>query len=113
MSTEVAPPPSADEIKRAADELSRVRTEVARVIVGQKYMVERMLSALLADGHLLVEGVPGLAKTTAIKALAGAIHGSFSRVQFTPDLLPADVVGTQVYNPREMVFTTRKGPTTG
>ncbi len=110
MNTEVVPPPSVDEIKRAAEELSRVRTEVARVIVGQKYMVERMLSALLADGHLLVEGVPGLAKTTAIKALAGAIHGSFSRVQFTPDLLPADVVGTQVYNPREMVFTTRKGP---
>jgi len=110
VNTEVVPPPSADEIRLAAEELSRVRAEVARVIVGQKYMVERMLSALLADGHLLVEGVPGLAKTTAIKALAGAIHGSFSRVQFTPDLLPADVVGTQVYNPREMVFSTRKGP---
>jgi MoxR-like ATPase len=103
-------PPASDEITRAAEELSRVRAEVGRVIVGQKYMVDRMLATLLADGHLLVEGVPGLAKTTAIKALAGAIDGSFSRIQFTPDLLPADVVGTQIFNPREMNFTTRRGP---
>ncbi|GDX79513.1 ATPase AAA [Deltaproteobacteria bacterium] len=103
-------PPSTEEIRQAAEELGRVRVEVARVLVGQKYMVDRMLVALMADGHLLVEGVPGLAKTTAIKALAAAIDGSFSRVQFTPDLLPADVVGTQIYNPRDMTFTTRKGP---
>jgi MoxR-like ATPase len=106
----VSPPPSAEALQRAASELSHVRTEVARVLVGQRYMVDRMLAALLADGHLLVEGVPGLAKTTAIKALAGAISGSFSRVQFTPDLLPADVVGTQLYNPRDMSFSTKKGP---
>ncbi len=103
-------PPPAAELARAAAELAEVRGEVARVLVGQRYMVDRMLAALLADGHLLVEGVPGLAKTTAIKGLAGAISGSFSRIQFTPDLLPADVVGTQIYNPRDMSFSTRKGP---
>ncbi len=103
-------PPTAGEINDAAEVLGRVRVEVARVLVGQKYMVDRMLVALLADGHLLVEGVPGLAKTTAVKALASAIGGSFSRVQFTPDLLPADVIGTQIYNPRDMSFTTRRGP---
>lgn len=106
----VSAPPSTEEIRQAAEELARVRVEVGRVLVGQKYMVDRMLVALMADGHLLVEGVPGLAKTTAIKALAAAIDGTFSRVQFTPDLLPADVVGTQIYNPRDMTFTTRKGP---
>ncbi len=98
------------DIHAAAEELAAVRREVGRVIVGQKYMVDRMLAALLADGHLLVEGVPGLAKTTAIKALASALHAQFSRVQFTPDLLPADVLGGQIYNPREGTFTTRKGP---
>jgi MoxR-like ATPase len=103
-------PPPAEALSRAAGELAQVRTEVGRVLVGQRYMVDRMLAALLADGHLLVEGVPGLAKTTAIKALAGAISASFSRVQFTPDLLPADVLGTQIYNPRDMSFSTRKGP---
>ena len=103
-------PPPAEALTRAAAELAEVRGEVARVLVGQRYMVDRMLAALLADGHLLVEGVPGLSKTTAIKGLAGAISGSFSRIQFTPDLLPADVVGTQIYNPRDMSFSTRKGP---
>jgi len=102
--------PSPEALRQASEELTQVRGEIARVLVGQKYMVDRMLAALLADGHLLVEGVPGLAKTTAIKALSGAIAGSFSRIQFTPDLLPADVVGTQIYNPRDMSFTTRKGP---
>lgn len=102
--------PSPEALRQASVELTQVRGEIARVLVGQKYMVDRMLAALLADGHLLVEGVPGLAKTTAIKALSGAIAGTFSRIQFTPDLLPADVVGTQIYNPRDMSFTTRKGP---
>lgn len=110
MSADPLLPPTAEEIRQAADELARVRTEVARVIVGQRYMIDRMLVAFLADGHLLVEGVPGLAKTTAIKALASAVSGSFARVQFTPDLLPADVVGTQIYNPREGSFSTRRGP---
>jgi MoxR-like ATPase len=98
------------DIEAAAGTLGRVRQEVGRVVVGQRYMVDRMLVALLADGHLLVEGMPGLAKTTAIRALASTLHMDFSRVQFTPDLLPADVVGTQVYDPRGGAFSTRKGP---
>ncbi len=98
------------ELSHAAEQLRAVRTEVAKVIVGQKYMVERLLTALLADGHVLLEGVPGLAKTTAVKALASAMQARFSRVQFTPDLLPADVLGGQIYNPREGTFTIRKGP---
>jgi MoxR-like ATPase len=102
--------PVAERIRAASDRLGRVRTQVARVIVGQKYMVDRLLIALLADGHLLLEGVPGLAKTTAVKALASTLRASFSRIQFTPDLLPADVLGGQIYNPREGTFTTRKGP---
>jgi len=98
------------ELAHVAEQLRAVRVEVAKVIVGQKYMVDRLLTALLADGHVLLEGVPGLAKTTAVKALANAMHAAFARVQFTPDLLPADVLGGQVYNPREGTFTTRKGP---
>jgi MoxR-like ATPase len=90
--------------------LARARQEMGRVLVGQKYLVDRLLIGLLADGHVLVEGVPGLAKTTAVKALASSFHLKFSRIQFTPDLLPADVVGTQVYQPREGAFTTRMGP---
>src|SRR6201988_3672280 len=84
--------------------------EMEKVIVGQKYMVERLLIGILSNGHILLEGVPGLAKTLAIKSLASAIHAKFSRIQFTPDLLPADVVGTMVYNPQEHVFAVRKGP---
>ncbi len=88
----------------------RGRDEMAKVLVGQHYLVDRLLIGLLADGHVLVEGVPGLAKTTAIKALANTLHLQFSRIQFTPDLLPADLVGTQIYNPREGNFSTRLGP---
>jgi MoxR-like ATPase len=90
--------------------LDRARTEIGRALVGQRYLVDRLLIGLLADGHVLVEGVPGLAKTTAVKALASSLHLKFSRLQFTPDLLPADLVGTQVYQPRDGVFTTRQGP---
>jgi MoxR-like ATPase len=90
--------------------LERARNEIARVLVGQKYLVDRLLIGLLADGHVLVEGVPGIAKTTAVKALAASLALRFSRLQFTPDLLPADLVGTQVYQPRDGVFTTRQGP---
>ena len=86
------------------------RGEIARVLVGQRYMVDRLLIGLLANGHVLLEGVPGLAKTTAVKALANALALDFSRIQFTPDLLPADVVGTQIYQPQHGDFTTRKGP---
>ncbi len=86
------------------------RQQMGRVLVGQKYLVDRLLIGLLADGHVLVEGLPGLAKTTAIKALAQTLHLKFSRLQFTPDLLPADLVGTQIYQPRDGSFTTRQGP---
>jgi MoxR-like ATPase len=101
---------SAGELAEAAEALSEVRRQVGRVIVGQKYMLDRLLVALLADGHILLEGVPGLAKTTAVKAIASTLDASFSRIQFTPDLLPADVLGTQIYSPRDGAFTTRKGP---
>jgi MoxR-like ATPase len=80
------------------------------VIVGQGQLIERILVALLANGHILIEGVPGLAKTTAVKTLASLVDASFHRIQFTPDLLPADLVGTLIYNPHEGQFTTRKGP---
>ena len=84
--------------------------EMNKVIVGQKHMVERLLIGLLGQGHILLEGVPGLAKTLAINTLSQAVDGSFSRIQFTPDLLPADVVGTLIYNIKESDFTIRKGP---
>ncbi|MBA3829506.1 MAG: AAA family ATPase [Taibaiella sp.] len=84
--------------------------ELNKAVVGQKHMVERLLVGLLANGHVLLEGVPGLAKTLAIKSLAAAIHARFARIQFTPDLLPADVLGTMVYNPQSHEFAVRKGP---
>jgi len=84
--------------------------EIEKVIVGQRYLIERLLVGLLANGHTLVEGVPGLAKTLSIKTLSQAIDTKFQRIQFTPDLLPADIIGTLVYNPKEGVFTTKKGP---
>jgi MoxR-like ATPase len=90
--------------------LERARAEMGRVLVGQRYMVDRLLIGLLAGGHVLIEGVPGLAKTTAVKALAGSMDLEFSRIQFTPDLLPADLLGTQVYQPATGRFTTRLGP---
>ena len=83
---------------------------MAKVIVGQKYLVERLLVGLLANGHVLLEGVPGLAKTLSIRTLAQAVKARFSRIQFTPDLLPADIVGTLIYNPREGTFSVKKGP---
>ena len=87
-----------------------VRREMARGIVGQEYLVDRLIIGLLANGHLLLEGVPGLAKTLSVKTLATLLRVDFSRIQFTPDLLPADVIGTLVYNPKEGTFTTKKGP---
>jgi MoxR-like ATPase len=84
--------------------------EMNKVIVGQKYMIERLLIGLLGQGHILLEGVPGLAKTLAINTLSQAVHGSFSRIQFTPDLLPADVVGTMIYSVKDNDFTIKKGP---
>jgi len=103
-----------EEVEERSAELSpaftRVREEIGKVLVGQASLVDRLLVGLLADGHLLLEGLPGLAKTTAVKALASALDVQFSRIQFTPDLLPADLVGTQIYNPRDGSFSTRKGP---
>jgi MoxR-like ATPase len=84
--------------------------ELNKSVVGQKHMVERLLVGMLANGHVLLEGVPGLAKTLAIKSLATAINGNFARIQFTPDLLPADILGTMVYNPQNHEFVVRKGP---
>jgi len=84
--------------------------EMGKVIVGQKYLVERLLIGLLANGHILLEGVPGLAKTLSIKTLSDAIQTQFQRIQFTPDLLPADLIGTMIYNPQSGNFTTKKGP---
>src|ERR1035437_6136103 len=84
--------------------------EMDKVIVGQKYMVERLLIGLLSNGHILLEGVPGLAKTLAIKSLASTIHANFSRIQFTPDLLPADLIGTMIYSQKREEFSVKQGP---
>lgn len=99
-----------ERIQQASGFIDRIETEIARMIVGQHYMVSRLLIGLLSSGHVLLEGVPGLAKTLAIKSLAQTIHAHFSRIQFTPDLLPADVVGTMIYNQQSGQFVVRKGP---
>lgn len=99
-----------EKIQNESMYLQLLRNEIGKVIVGQQYMVDRLLIALLADGHVLLEGVPGLAKTLAIRTLSDAISGSFSRVQFTPDLLPADITGTMIYNQKTQDFTVKKGP---
>lgn len=90
--------------------IDRLRDETARVIIGQHHMLDRLMIGLLSNGHVLLEGVPGLAKTLTIKSLAQAIHAKFSRIQFTPDLLPADVIGTMIYNQQKNEFVVRKGP---
>jgi len=90
--------------------LADLRREIAHVIVGQSDLVDKMLVALLADGHILIEGVPGLAKTLTVKTLADAVSSTFQRIQFTPDLLPADITGTLIFNPKEGTFSPKKGP---
>lgn len=99
-----------EEVQRASAFVQPLFSEINKVIIGQKYLVERLVIGLLANGHVLLEGVPGLAKTLAVKSLAACLDVKFSRLQFTPDMLPADVVGTQIYNPQSGGFTTRKGP---
>ncbi|RNL88717.1 MoxR family ATPase [Sinomicrobium pectinilyticum] len=99
-----------EKIQKESAFVDLLTLEMNKVIVGQKHMVERLLIGLLAQGHILLEGVPGLAKTLSINTLAKAVHGSFSRIQFTPDLLPADVVGTMIYNIKENDFSIKKGP---
>src|SRR5512136_480659 len=99
-----------EEVQKASAFVRPLFAEIGKVIVGQTYLVERLAIGLLANGHVLLEGVPGLAKTLAVKSLANCIHVKFSRLQFTPDMLPADVIGTQIYNPQSGGFSTRKGP---
>jgi len=100
----------ADEIQARAGFVEALLAETGKVIVGQRYLVERALIGVLTGGHVLLEGVPGLAKTLAVKTIADGVECAFSRIQFTPDLLPADLVGTQVYDPRSQTFHARKGP---
>lgn len=97
-------------IQRESGFLDAMNAEISKVIIGQQYMIDRLMIGLLANGHVLLEGVPGLAKTLAIKTLSDTIGGSFNRVQFTPDLLPADIVGTMIYNQKKEEFTVKQGP---
>ena len=99
-----------DQIKKDSEFIDLLLIEINKVIVGQKYMLERLLIGLLGKGHILLEGVPGLAKTLAINTISQAVKGTFSRIQFTPDLLPADVVGTMIYNIKQNDFSIKKGP---
>ena len=101
---------SAARIESAGATIARVRDEVGRALVGQRHMVDRLLAGLLTGGHVLLEGVPGLAKTLAVKSLADALSLTFRRIQFTPDLLPADLTGTLIYSPRDGTFSARRGP---
>ena len=99
-----------EQIEKESAFIDILTLEMNKVIVGQQQMVERLLIGLLGQGHILLEGVPGLAKTLAINTLSKAVKGSFSRIQFTPDLLPADVIGTMIYNAKENDFSIKKGP---
>ena len=99
-----------EKVEKESRVLAGVRSEIEKVIIGQEYMIERLLIGLLCNNHVLIEGVPGLAKTLAVTTLAKTVKASFRRIQFTPDLLPADLIGTLIYNPRSGEFTTKKGP---
>lgn len=99
-----------EKVKQQSNFVEKLFEEIGKVIVGQKYLIERLLIGLIADGHILVEGVPGLAKTTAVKTLSACINTKFQRIQFTPDLLPADLIGTQIYLPQTNEFRIKKGP---
>ncbi|MDP8249155.1 MAG: AAA family ATPase [Candidatus Tritonobacter lacicola] len=99
-----------EKVKRESEFLTRLTEEIRKVIVGQQYLIDRLLIGLLANGHVLIEGVPGLAKSMSVMVLSMAINTKFQRIQFTPDLLPADLIGTLVYNPKTGDFTTKKGP---
>jgi len=102
-----------EKITAASQWIPAILQEMSKEVIGQQYLIERLLIGLLSDGHVLLEGVPGLAKTTTIKALASCIRADFKRIQFTPDLLPSDVVGTLVYNPRDNTYSTKRGPIFG
>src|SRR5438477_7291328 len=102
-----------EDVSKLQGRFTALKAEVGKVLVGQDDMLHRLLLGLLAGGHVLLEGVPGLAKTLVIRTLASALEGTFSRIQFTPDMLPGDVVGTQIYNPREGTYSVKKGPVFG
>ena len=110
MAAPFRPAVQTDAVMRRGDFIAPIIQEVKRVIVGQDHLINRLLLGLLCDGHLLIEGVPGLAKTLAVKTLADTIDADFKRLQMTPDLLPADLIGTMVFDPREQTFSPRKGP---
>ena len=99
-----------DRVAEASEWVQLLERQIGQVIVGQKYLIDRLILGLIANGHVLLEGVPGLAKTLSVRTLAAAIQVKFQRIQFTPDLLPADLIGTLIYNPRTAEFTTKKGP---
>ena len=99
-----------DKVKAASEWTSLLRNEIGKVIVGQKYLIDRLLTGILANGHVLLEGVPGLAKTLAVKTMSAAVEAKFNRIQFTPDLLPADIIGTLIFNQQKGEFLTQKGP---
>ncbi len=98
------------EVAKAHIWISALRAEIGKAVVGQQYLIDRLIIGLLANGHVLLEGVPGLAKTLSVQSLASALHASFKRIQFTPDLLPSDIVGTLIYNPKEGDYRVTKGP---
>jgi MoxR-like ATPase len=99
-----------EKVKAYQPLLASIMEEASKIIVGQRYMIERLLMGILLEGHILVEGVPGLAKTTAVRALSRVLNTKFQRIQFTPDLLPADLIGTQIFNPKTQEFTVKQGP---
>jgi MoxR-like ATPase len=103
-------PETGDREVRSAPVVQELASEIGKVLVGQELMVSRLLIGLLSGGHVLLEGVPGLAKTLAVRSLARAVDTGFSRIQFTPDMLPADVIGTEIFNPREATYSVKKGP---
>lgn len=99
-----------EQIKEISNRFYGIEAEISKVIIGQKHAIESILSAVLCNGHILLEGVPGVAKTTMIKAVSKTLGLSFNRIQFTPDLLPTDVIGTMIYNPKTQEFDTKQGP---
>ena len=100
----------AQQVNERSQFIIKIKEEVAKVIVGQTYMVDRILVGLLTGGHVLIEGVPGLAKTLMVSTISKIINAKFQRIQFTPDMLPADIIGTTIFNPRDGTFTPKKGP---
>ena len=114
MSNEIIDSPAVasinEKVKQASSFVNELREEVGKSIIGQREMVDRLILALLADGHILLEGVPGLAKTLAVRSLSRAVDAKFNRIQFTPDLLPADLIGTMIYNQQQLQFSVKQGP---